>query len=37
MIKNSTALPGKNGKSTGPKLPFAKGKAQRPNQVTNKR
>lgn len=34
---NSTKLPGKNGKTSGPALPLNKGKAQPAHKVTNKR
>jgi len=36
-MKNSTKLPGKNGKSSGPSLPFNLSKKQKSNAVTNKR
>lgn len=36
-MTNSTKLPGKNGPSKGPPLPFNKGKKQMANKATNKR
>lgn len=37
MTMNSTKLPGKNGKSSGPALPLNKGKKQMASKATNKR
>jgi hypothetical protein len=36
-MKNSTKLPGKNGKTTGPAPPFNSTKKQKANNVTAKR
>lgn len=37
VMKNSTKLPGKNGATSGPKLPFNLSKKQKANNATAKR